>query len=148
MLRLANEGDVEVVAAYNKAMALETEGLDIPEETLRRGVLCVVSGQAAARYYVIEVEGRVVAQLMITYEWSDWRAGNIWWIQSVYVLPEHRNRGYFKQLYHHVKEEARAQGAVGIRLYTHEHNHKAHTVYEKLGMRSQCKVFEDLFTDY
>ncbi|GLC46901.1 hypothetical protein PLESTF_000899700 [Pleodorina starrii] len=129
-------------------MAKETEGIELPEETVKAGTRAVLEGRAAASYYLLEVAGDVVAQLMITLEWSDWRASNVWWIQSVYVQPEHRRRGYFKALYDHVRREAQAEGAAGLRLYADVENTRAHTAYEGLGMRSHYKVYEDMFTSY
>ncbi|GFR48746.1 hypothetical protein Agub_g10704, partial [Astrephomene gubernaculifera] len=105
-------------------------------------------GRAAACYFLLECEGEVVAQLMITYEWSDWRASNIWWIQSVYVRPEHRRKGHFRALYGAVRQAAREAGAAGLRLYADVANARAHAAYEVLGMRSHYKVYEDMFTSY
>ena len=85
---------------------------------------------------------------MITLEWSDWRNGQCWWIQSVYVQPEHRRRGYYRALYRHVREAAQAAGACGLRLYAADSNAKAHATYESLGMSSHYRVFEAMFTAY
>ncbi|KAF5835862.1 acyl-CoA N-acyltransferase [Dunaliella salina] len=129
-------------------MAKETENLDLDVETLQKGVSTVLEGKTAAAYYVVEEANQVVGSLMLTYEWSDWRCSNIWWIQSVYVLPSARRRGNFKRLYAHVKEEAKAAQASGLRLYADTGNTAAHATYEKLGMTSHYKVFEDMFTSY
>ncbi|PNH02583.1 hypothetical protein TSOC_011429 [Tetrabaena socialis] len=143
--------------------AQETEGLELPRDTLTEGVRAVLEGRTAAAYYLLEVppntggaeagpqglEAReVVAQLMITFEWSDWRASNVWWIQSVYVRPDHRRRGHFRSMYAHVRAEAAAAGASGVRLYADTGNERAHAAYEGLGMKSHYKVFEDMFTSY
>ncbi|KAG2423857.1 hypothetical protein HXX76_015017 [Chlamydomonas incerta] len=130
------------------AMAKETENLELPEATARAGVLGVLEGKTHAAYYLLEQSGQVVAQLMITLEWSDWRAADIWWIQSVYVRPECRRQGHFRALYAHVREECRRAGACGLRLYADAGNDRAHAAYEGLGMSSHYKVFEDMFTDY
>ncbi|KAG2485444.1 hypothetical protein HYH03_015823 [Edaphochlamys debaryana] len=151
--------DVELVASFNQAMAKETEDLAIPHDVVTRGAKAVLEGKAAAAYYLLEVDGenggdaaddghKVVAQLMITFEWSDWRAADVWWVQSVYVRPEYRRRGYFRALYAHVRAEAQAAGAAGLRLYADVGNERAHRAYEGLGMRSHYKVFEDMFTSY
>eukprot|EP00877_Chromochloris_zofingiensis_P013353 jgi/Chrzof1/8271/Cz03g04010.t1 len=136
------------VVANNIAMAKETEGLLLPPDVITKGVRAVLEGSANSTYYIIEQDGVVVAQLMITYEWSDWRASNVWWIQSVYVPPQHRQKGLFKCLYEHVKAEAQRAGAAGLRLYADTHNVKAQATYEKLGMTSHYKVYEDMFTGY
>ncbi|KAG2441286.1 hypothetical protein HYH02_010125 [Chlamydomonas schloesseri] len=131
------------------AMAKETENLELPEATARAGVLAVLDGRAShAAYFLLEEREQVVAQLMITLEWSDWRAADIWWIQSVYVKPECRRRGHFRALYAHVRGECRRAGACGLRLYADNGNERAHAAYEGLGMTSHYKVFEDMFTEY
>ena len=86
-------------------------------------------------YLVCEKEGGVVACLMVTSEWSDWRNGNIWWIQGVYVEKAHRKRGAFKCLYDHLQELSKEEKDIaGVRLYVEKHNDKAKKVYQKLGM--------------
>ena len=84
---------------------------------------------------------------MITFEWSDWRNGRVWWLQSVYCDPGHRRRGVFKMIYDFIKSEAQRQGAKGLRLYADTTNERAHSVYEALGMKTgHYQVFEDLFS--
>jgi GNAT superfamily N-acetyltransferase len=108
----------------------------------------VTCKQASTRSAGSAGDGKVVAQLMITLEWSDWRAAWVWWIQSVYCTPAARNKGHFKRLYAHVRAEAQAQGAAGLRLYADDANTSAHAAYTRLGMSSHYKVFEDMFTGY
>ncbi|GIL78628.1 hypothetical protein Vretimale_6228 [Volvox reticuliferus] len=129
-------------------MTQETEDINLPPETAEAGARAVLEGGVGASYYLLELGGTVAAQLMITLEWSDWRASNLWWIQSVYVQPEHRRRGLFKALYNHVRREAQAAGAAGLRLYADITNERAHAAYEGLGMQSHYKVYEDMFTTY
>lgn len=128
--------DTEIIAQYNSALALETEGKILDQTKLLRGVKAVLSDPDKGRYYVAEtLAGEVVGQLMITYEWSDWRDGSIWWIQSVYVAPGYRSQGVFRSLFEHVWEDARSTpGTVGIRLYVEEKNEAAQRVYGRLGM--------------
>lgn len=151
--RVGHVDDVDAIAANNIAMAKETEDLELHAETVRKGVLAVLSGTAHATYFLLEQhtdtpQAQIVAQLMITYEWSDWRNGVVWWIQSVYV-PEHfRQQGHFKSLYKHVRQEAQKAGAAGLRLYADVGNERAHTAYERLGMTSHYKVYEEMFTGY
>ncbi|CAK0784478.1 hypothetical protein CVIRNUC_007682 [Coccomyxa viridis] len=82
---------------------------------------------------------------MITYEWSDWRNGQLWWIQSVYVHPEYRRRGHYRALYQHVQQQARQEEAAGIRLYVDTHNKNAQETYKAMGMSSHYLVFEDVW---
>ncbi|GIL64958.1 hypothetical protein Vafri_18814 [Volvox africanus] len=148
IIRKGRIEDLEKVVVFNSAMAKETEDIDLPPETVEAGARAVLEGGVGASYYMLELAGTVVAQLMITLEWSDWRACNLWWIQSVYVQPEHRRRGLFRALYNHVRGEAQAAGAAGLRLYADVTNEGAHAAYEGLGMRSHYKVYEDMFTSY
>ncbi|DBA82662.1 hypothetical protein WJX77_003195 [Trebouxia sp. C0004] len=126
-------------------MAKETEDIDLLSATLKAGVLNVIQDHSKGTYHIGELQGVIVVALMITYEWSDWRNRQLWWIQSVYVQPQHRRKGYFRQLYMHVKQLAQSQGAGGLRLYADSTNVRAHTTYEALGMTSHYKVFEDIF---
>ncbi|DBB09768.1 hypothetical protein WJX82_008359 [Trebouxia sp. C0006] len=143
--RQANASDVDVLVQFNQAMAKETENIGLPVATLKAGVLSVIQDRSKGTYHIGELQGVIVAALMITYEWSDWRNRQLWWIQSVYVHPQHRRKGYFRQLYMHVKQLAQSQEAGGLRLYADNTNARAHTTYEALGMTSHYKVFEDMF---
>ena len=134
LIRPARLEDAPVLVEFNRRMAAETEDLALDPAT-EAGVRAVFADAGKGSYFVAEVEGRVVGQLMITHEWSDWRNGDIWWIQSVYVHPEHRRRGVFKALYGHVEKAAREAGVVMIRLYVHEGNRTGQGTYESLGMR-------------
>ena len=132
----ARAADAAVIAAGNRAMAAETEGLELDPARVLDGVKAVMADAAKGFYTVAEAEGRVVGQMMITFEWSDWRNGTFWWIQSVYVQPDFRRQGVFRKLYHHILEQARADGGVcGVRLYVEGKNHGAQRTYERLGMR-------------
>ncbi len=133
-----------MIAEFNLRLALETEALRLDPACVDRGVAALLKDSAKGIYYLAEVEGQVVGQLMITYEWSDWRNGNLWWIQSVYVQKEFRGMGIFARLFEHVKALAEAQKDVpAIRLYMHAENGQARRAYERLGMRqTQYQVFE------
>ena len=133
-IRPARPDDAETIADYNAKMATETEGLQLPPATVRAGVASALQEPHKARYFVAEIDGRVVGQLMITREWSDWRNGDIWWIQSVYVDADHRRCGVFRALYQHARTEARAAGAVALRLYVEQDNRAAQQTYTQLGM--------------
>ncbi|HVN43487.1 MAG TPA: GNAT family N-acetyltransferase [Steroidobacteraceae bacterium] len=134
-VRSAEFRDLEFIARGNAAMALETEHRSLDEYTVRRGVLAAFEEPARGRYFVVETDGRVVGQLLITYEWSDWRNGAFWWIQSVYVLPEARRSGAFRALYQHVEGLARRTPEVcGLRLYVELDNERAQATYRRCGM--------------
>jgi ribosomal protein S18 acetylase RimI-like enzyme len=145
-IRLAGPSDADILAEYNVRMARETESIDLDPATVSRGVRAALVDANKAIYFVAETGARVIGQLMITHEWSDWRDGDIWWIQSVYVHPEYRKVGAFKALYRHAEQAARDAGAVGIRLYVDAHNEAAQHVYARLGMHvSNYKVMEVIF---
>ncbi len=146
LIRAARPADADVLAEYNIGIAHETESIALDPATVGRGVRAVLADPAKGTYFVAEVDGRVIGQLMITHEWSDWRDGDIWWIQSVYVHPEHRKCGAFKALYRHAEQQAKAAGAVGIRLYVDAHNETAQQAYTRLGMHlGNYRVMEVMF---
>lgn len=128
-------------------MAWETERRRLNRPRVRRGVSALLKDSAKGTYHVAETDGAVVGQLLITYEWSDWRNGNFWWIQSVYIAPEARRRGAFRALFQHVHKLAKSRRDVcGLRLYMHSENGRARKTYERLGMnRSDYEVFEKDF---
>ncbi|MEZ5290049.1 MAG: GNAT family N-acetyltransferase [Vicinamibacterales bacterium] len=148
LVRAATPADRDALVEGNAAMALDTEQLRLDPDTLRRGVEAVLRGQAPGRYWVVEKDGAVVGQLLITYEWSDWRNRPVWWIQSVHVAPDARRLGVFRTLYAHLRREAQAAGAGGLRLYVDETNTRAQQVYAALGMDGgHYRVFEDMFDE-
>ena len=142
-VRRATDGDLEIIAAAQVAMAQETEALALDALRVRRGVLAVLSDSAKGLYYIAELGGEVAGSLLVTYEWSDWRDGNQWWIQSVYVWPAWRRRGVYRALHEAVVADARAGGAVGVRLYVATTNTDAMATYEALGMEDAAyRIFE------
>jgi ribosomal protein S18 acetylase RimI-like enzyme len=148
LIRNATFADAAVIAENNLALAYETENLKLNPARVRDGVQALLDDAAKGTYYVAEVEGVVAGQLLITYEWSDWRNGNYWWLQSVYIGKEFRSRGIFRALYAHVIDLAKKdKNSCGIRLYVENHNGTAQAAYEKLGMqRAPYAVFEQLFS--
>jgi GNAT superfamily N-acetyltransferase len=135
-IRRAGPADAPVIADYNQRLARETEGKTLPADVLAAGVAAVLADPAKGTYFVAEEDGAVVGQLMITTEWSDWRNGWIWWIQSVYVRHEARRRGVFRALFQHVLDAARARpDVVGLRLYVEHANDPAQQTYLRLGMK-------------
>ncbi len=136
-IRSANQGDVSTIASFQIAMAHETENIQLDKATVNKGVKAVINDHTKGQYFVAEKEGIVVGSLLITFEWSDWRNGTIWWIQSVYVDLAHRQQGIYTLMYKHVRSiVATDKNINGIRLYAEKSNKKAQTVYEKLGMHS------------
>jgi ribosomal protein S18 acetylase RimI-like enzyme len=135
-IRDATPDDQEFIAAGNEAMALETEHKHLDRATVRLGVGEALRNRAHGRYFVAEDgSGTRVGQLMITYEWSDWRNGQFWWLQSVHVIPPARGRGVFKAMYEHVEALARATpGVIGLRLYVEGDNARAQRSYARCGM--------------
>ncbi len=132
------------IVEFQIAMAMETENLRLDRNLVEKGVKAVFDDVAKGKYYVAQDDDKLIASLMITYEWSDWRNGNVYWIQSVYVLPEYRGKGVFKEMYLHIKDSVKnTPGLSGIRLYVDRNNHRAQKVYNKIGMDgSHYQLFE------
>lgn len=127
--------DAAIIAEYNQRMALETESKELDSGIVGKGVEQGLLQPDKCRYFVAESGDQVVGQAMVTYEWSDWRNGDLWWIQSVFVHPDHRRQGIFKRLYQHIETLARENpNARGLRLYVEEENATGQAVYKKLGM--------------
>lgn len=137
IIRRATIADIDVLVRFNQAMALETEAKALAEGTLRPGVEGLFARPEYGFYLIAEPtddSGDPAGSLMVTYEWSDWRNGLFWWIQSVYVTPEWRRRGVYTALYDHVKELASAENICGFRLYVEKDNVPAQKTYKRLGM--------------
>ncbi len=145
-VRRANSADRTTLIEYNRAMAWETEHKQLDHNVLSRGVDAALADPAKGFYLVAECDGEVVGQLMITTEWSDWRNGWFWWIQSVYVRPDARKQGIFRSLFHEAERLARNAGdVVGLRLYVERENVNAQRTYESLGMNDAAYlVFEKM----
>ena len=140
-IRKAQFTDAPPIIDFQLKMAWETEKMKLVPETVTRGVYAVFHESSRGQYYIAETEGNVIASLLITYEWSDWRNCNVWWFQSVYVLPEYRRQGVFRKMYSYVKQLAEKQGIAGLRLYVETKNEKAQKTYEALGMSSEHYSF-------
>jgi GNAT superfamily N-acetyltransferase len=136
--------DAAAIAGFNMAMAWETEGIALDPDRVRAGVAAALADPSKALYFIAEEQGRPAGQLMITYEWSDWRNGVFWWIQSVYVEPDRRRRGVYRALHADVLRRARESAEVcGVRLYVERRNTRAQAAYESLGMRrAHYDIFE------
>ena len=151
IIRAANLDDVESIITFSAAMALETENRHLDVNRLREGSLSLLNTPSYGFFMVAEIrdgeQRRLIGQLMITYEWSDWRNGVFWWIQSVYVDPVWRRRGVFRRIHEAVASQAKADVKVcGLRLYVEQDNHTAQAVYQRVGLkRSVYKVYEEDF---
>lgn len=134
-IRCATPADVPNLVQWNAAMARETEAKTLDHAVLTAGVSAVLSEPRRGFYLVAERKGDAVGSLLVTYEWSDWRNGDFWWIQSVYVIDSARRSGVFRMLYATVEQRAREAGAVGLRLYVETENARAQQTYAGLGMQ-------------
>lgn len=135
-IRTATLADVDTIVANNVALAAETEGLLLAAAVVQAGTRRGLIDEQRGTYYVAQRGGRTIGQLLITREWSDWRDGWFWWIQSVYVLPDARGAGVYRALHHHVAQLARqTPGVCGLRLYVDRRNVVARQVYRQLGMQ-------------
>ena len=133
-IREANSNDLLILVNNNQALAQETEALELNKNILREGIKQALK-RRECHYFVAMMDGNVVGQSMITYEWSDWRNGIIWWIQSVYVHPNYRKQGVFRSLFLHIENLARSNPQVkAIRLYVMSNNNTGQSTYKKLGM--------------
>jgi GNAT superfamily N-acetyltransferase len=146
-IRPAKISDAAFIADGNIRMALETERRQLDPKTVTAGVTAALEDSTKGIYYIAETEGQPVGQMFITYEWSDWRNGNFWWIQSVYVVETFRGRGIFRALFEHVNALAKARKDVcGLRLYVEAENAGAKQVYSRLGMtQTEYDIFETDF---
>jgi len=144
IIRAARPDDAPAILEFQLRMARETEDLELDRETVRGGVEAVFGDPRKGAYWVAERGGEIVGCLLTTFEWSDWRNGMVWWIQSVYVIPEFRRRGIYAGLYDHVKAMVEAESSIrGIRLYVDNRNTSAQDVYTRLGMEGEhYRVFE------
>jgi GNAT superfamily N-acetyltransferase len=134
-VRAAAPGDAMRVVEFNRLLAEETEGKRLDRTVLTAGVAAVLADPVKGLYFLAEEHGEVLGQIGLTFEFSDWRNGWMWWIQSVYVRPEARRRGVFRALFNHVYEAAqRDPEVIGLRLYVEHANHVAQRTYERLGM--------------
>lgn len=149
IIRPARLDDASCIVEFNRNLAKETENVDLDRETTRRGVEAVLNDPSKGQYWIAEIEGRIAGQTQITYEWSDWRNGYWWWIQSVYTNSAFRRRGVYRALYAHIKRLAReTENVIGLRLYVDRDNHAAQSTYIDLGMiESHYRFFESPFNE-
>lgn len=145
--RPARSDEAGLLVEFNRAMAEESEDKGLDTTVLQRGVRYLLDHPADGFYLIAERNGEVAGSLMVTYEWSDWRNGRFWWIQSVYVLPAHRRRGVYRVLHDKVRDMAGADAeACGLRLYVERDNHGAMATYRALGMHeTHYRMYEEEF---
>lgn len=144
-IRLAENSDLQALVQFNVAMAKETEGRELDVDTLTQGVGRLLNSPEKGFYLVADIDGVIAGSLMVTFEWSDWQAKDYYWIQSVYIMPQHRRKGIYKQLYQAVKNSAeKVGGAANFRLYVEQDNQVAQNTYSALGMQqSGYLLFEE-----
>lgn len=147
LIRRGDMEDLEDLVRFQVAMAAESEDKGLDPKTLAAGVTHLISRPLEGFYLVAEVDGKAAGSLMVTFEWSDWRNGRFWWIQSVYVDPDFRRRGIYSALHQHVKDAAHADPeSCGLRLYVEQENTGAQATYLALGMvQTHYRLFEDEF---
>ncbi|MEL6214242.1 MAG: GNAT family N-acetyltransferase [Pseudomonadota bacterium] len=133
-IRRAEQSDANAIVSGNQSMAMETEDKQLEAAVLKPGVSRLLADASLGRYWIAEVDEQYAGQIMVTLEWSDWRNGHFWWIQSVYIAKQFRRQGVFTALYEKVRSEARNADAVGLRLYVEHENTGAIATYETLGM--------------
>jgi ribosomal protein S18 acetylase RimI-like enzyme len=149
-IRKALPADASVIAQFNIAMARETEGKELLPQVIHAGVANLMANPERGFYIVCEIDegpiSSLMGSLMVTTEWSDWRNGNFWWIQSVYVKPVHRQKGVYSAMYEHLKQLAASEANVcGFRLYVEHENSKAQKTYQSLGMtETDYLMYEEL----
>jgi ribosomal protein S18 acetylase RimI-like enzyme len=148
VVRAAKSSDLEFIVACNRAMAAETEDTGLDEAVLQRGISYLFAHPAEGFYLVAEKQGELAGTLMVTFEWSDWRAGRFWWIQSVYVTPENRRKGVYRALHEAVRARAQTDDlSCGIRLYVEQDNTPAQDTYRQIGMyETHYRLYEELFS--
>jgi len=136
-IRTAKIGDAEAITTQNISLAKESENIPLNPDMVFVGVKALLSDKNKGFYLVAEENDTIIGQLMITYEWSDWRNKSIWWVQSVYVQKEWRKKGVFTKLLDYIQQKARRQGVAFLRLYMHKQNRSAQKVYEKIGWKQE-----------
>jgi GNAT superfamily N-acetyltransferase len=143
IIRKATPADASTIIDFQQKMAWETEQMHLVPEIISKGVNTVFSNRNLGQYWVTEENNIIIASLLITSEWSDWRNAKVWWFQSVYVLPQFRRTGIFRSLFQHIKDEAEKENIAGLRLYVETNNKAAQNTYEALGMECHhYKMYE------
>lgn len=143
-IRPSKSEDISILADFQRCLADETENIYLDNEVVSAGLKALFADPAKGIYYVAEAEGKIIGCFLITYEWSDWRNGMVWWLQSVYIFPTHRRQGIFKKMYDHIIQMIHHdKNIIGLRLYVDKKNTHAQKVYQAMGMNGDhYTVFE------
>jgi GNAT superfamily N-acetyltransferase len=137
-IRRATPADAAVIAEFNRLLAWESEQKRLDPDVLAAGVRAVLADPHKGFYTLAERAGEAVGQTLVTFEWSDWRNGWYWWVQSVYVRADARRGGVFGAIYRHLEAAALADPTViGLRLYVERDNARAQAVYRRLGLADE-----------
>ncbi len=146
-IRDATPADANTIADYNNRLAEETEAQTLDPDLIDPGVAAFLADSSKGRYWLAIVDDSIIGQIAVTYEWSDWRNGMIWWVQSVYVHADYRRQGVYSSLYRHVESQAQSDSdAIGIRLCVEKDNERAQTTYADLGMKmTHYRIMQSLF---
>lgn len=149
LIRLAEMRDALAITEFNRAIALETEQKELIPEVISKGVDKLLNNPDLGFYVVAERDNEVIGSLMVTPEWSDWRNGLFWWIQSVYIKPNERRKGIYTKLYNFIRESANNNPNIcGFRLYVEKTNIFAKNTYEALNMiETDYRIYEELKPD-
>ena len=146
-VRDAAPADASTIADFNNRLAEETEARTLAPERIGAGVSALLADPSKGRYWVAVSSNKIIGQIGVSYEWSDWRNGMLWWIQSVYVHEDHRRKGIYSRLYRYVESQARSDpDVIGVRLYVEKDNERAQSTYENLGMnKTHYQIMQTLF---
>ena len=144
IIRPSKSEDINILADFQMRLADETENIHLDKMIVSAGLKALFDDPTKGTYYVAEAEGKIIGCFLITYEWSDWRNGMVWWLQSVYIVPLHRRKGVFKKMYNHILQTIQNDGSIiGLRLYVDKTNTRAQKVYQAMGMNGDhYTVFE------
>lgn len=147
IIRRATTDETDIIAEFNQEMAMETENKILPTQIISKGVKNLFARPQSGFYLVCEFQKKIIGSCMITFEWSDWRNGYFWWIQSLYIKPDFRRKGIFRRMYFFIKKQARqAKDVCGIRLYVDKNNTIAKRTYCNLGMsETDYRLYEEEF---
>ena len=146
-IRDATPADASIIADYNNRLAEETEARSLDPDLIGPGVAAFLADPTKGRYWLAVIDDKIIGQIAVTYEWSDWRNGMMWWIESVYVHVDYRRQGVYTCLYRHVESQAKSDPEViGIRLYVEKENERAQSTYAHLGMNmTSYQIMQSLF---
>lgn len=145
VIQKANPQDLGTLVSFNQALAQEARGEGLDPHLLTQGVQAVLSDPNRGFYTVVKIKEQAIAACLVTFEWSDWKNAWFWWLQDVYVEPSYRQQGIFRAIYTHLKPQAQAEKACGLRLYVYKNNTRAQEVYQRVGMNPSSSVMFEEF---